>query len=387
VSDQNRHWRESIGVLPDQRFGRTRTSYSQGAAARKRPESPTPQVHPGDLQPDGADPLFAAEEKDFGSLEALIDNLPSGTQDFAARVGDELWPHPSGEELQALTRIIENRHLIPRGPARVAALRSIVLRRRVEQTREGSRSITADRDVLDARCQQWDRLADAATEILDALKTDGAADPSAPVIDAVHALVPSPSVLKGEAAVTRGVSALIDGERNAGPRLAALIPEALEVIEGFRQSHLPPSHAPLVEVAAGFLVIDEDLRAGDTQVLTRDRKLVERLLATLDRSIEELMPQHARAPEKNAWLAAWRRRALDLRVRLDEHLTRPGSQPATEAPAAQEPEPKQRSQDEEVVDRLRQLRAKSEEKEEEEEAEPRRSESGVLGWLRRIGGR
>jgi hypothetical protein len=180
--------------------------------------------------------------------------------------------------------------------------------------------------------------------------------------------------------VTRGVVELIEGDRNAGPRLAALIPEALEIVDGFRQGHLPPSHAPLVEIAAGFLVIDDDLRVGEPQALTRDRKLIERLLATLDRSIEELMPQHARAPEKNAWLAAWRRRALDLRVRIDEHLTRPDAN-ADDAPAqAVAPEPRQ---DEAVVERLRQLRAQRSEPPPEEPS----SERGVLGWLRRIGGR
>jgi hypothetical protein len=381
VSDHNRHWRESIGVLPDQRFGRTRTSYSQGAGQRPtRTQAPPAKAHPADIQQDGSDPLLATDPEALDPLEALIDGLPSTTRDFALRVAEELWPHPGGEELQALTRLIEQRHLIPRGPARSAALRAIVLRRRVEQTREGSRAITADRDVLDARRQQWERLAEAAGEILTALKTDGAADPAAPVIEAAHALVPSPAVLQGEAAVTRGVVELIEGDRNAGPRLAALIPEALEIVDGFRQGHLPPSHAPLVEIAAGFLVIDDDLRVGEPQALTRDRKLIERLLATLDRSIEELMPQHARAPEKNAWLAAWRRRALDLRVRIDEHLTRPDAN-ADDAPAqAVAPEPRQ---DEAVVERLRQLRAQRSEPPPEEPS----SERGVLGWLRRIGGR
>ena len=383
MSDQNRHWRESIGVLPDQRYGRTRTSYGHGASSEpRRTAGPPRQAHPADLQADGSDPLFPAGTDPLGPLEALIDGLPSTTQDFAARVAEELWPHPSGEELQALTRLIEQRHIIPRGPGRTAALRAIVLRRRVEQTREGSRAITADRDVLDARRQQWERLAEAADDILDALGADGASDPAAPIIDAAHALVPSPAVLRGEAAVTRGVAALIDGERNAGPRLASLIPESLEVIDGFRQGHLPPSHAPLVEIAAGFLVIDDDLRNGELQALMRDRKLIERLLATLDRSIEELMPKHTRAPEKNAWLAAWRRRALDLRMRVDEHLTRPEPDADQPPPPDKSPSGGETGRDEAVVERLRQLRAQRSEK-----PQPSRGEGGVLGWLRRIGGR
>jgi hypothetical protein len=331
------------------------------------------------VQQDGSDPLFAADDEALQALEALLDGLPGASEDFGSRVEENLWPQPAPEDLKALSKIVGERHLVPRGAGRRALLRGIVLRRRIESMRDGSRSITADRDVLEARAQQWERLAEAARSIREELPETGPTDPVTAVVEAGQTLIGSPAVLDGEAALTRGAADLIDGEHNAGPRLAALIPESLEVIEGFRHGHLPPSHAPLVEVAAGILIMDTDLRAGDRNALQRDRKLIERLLVTLDRGIEELMPAHTRVPETNAWLAAWRRRTLDLRVRIDEWLTRPAPEP--EQPSGAGTGDQAAQKDEAVVDRLRQLRSKEEEK---ESADERRG-GGVLGWLRRLG--
>lgn len=376
VTEKNRHWKESIGVLP-------KTPRPPGAqpgtpaGTARAPARPEP-VSPADPSPDGADPLFPESSHTLEPLEALLDGLPFGSSGFARQVARDLWPAPAAADLQALGHIIENRHVVPRGDERSALYRAIVLKRRSELLWVGSRTPAGDADVLMARAAQWERLARAAHEIHQTLRPGNPADPAEGVFKAARTLIPPPALLEGEAAVASASADMLTGANNIGTRLAALIPEAIETIDAFRRGQLSAAQSALVDVAAGFLVVDADLRSQDRNRLMRDRILLERLLTRLDESIEQLVPRHTRAPERNAWLAAWRRRALDLKVHVDEQLTRPTSESDTPDSGGQGRTAGGADADEALIRRLRELRGESEPGKDDDSP-------GWLGWLRRLG--
>jgi len=194
VTEKNRHWKESIGVLP-------KTPRPPGAqpgtpaGATHAPAKNDP-VSPADPSPEGVDPLFPESPQALEPLEALLDALPFGSSGFARQVARDLWPAPAAADLQALGHIIENRHVVPRGPERSALYRATVLKRRSELLWVGSRAPASDPDVLLARAAQWERLARAAHEIHQVLRPGNPADPAEEVFKSARTLIPPPALLE-----------------------------------------------------------------------------------------------------------------------------------------------------------------------------------------------
>ncbi len=411
MSRKNQNWRESIGVVAKRKTTRKgrRTAVSDDSVrvpssppaaaesqtparrqteaaaesqtpARRQTEAAAADQAPAKRQNEAASPVDKrqlrkqeAQKSALAPVALLLDSLPVGSLDFPRQVAEKLWPEPDPEELRSVSLLVTGRKDVSDDAVRFAILRTIVARQKMATLLTRCEEDVKDPVRLQDRVSEWSRLADVVEQISDHLVVES--DQGRDAIDAARSLMPPPERLRQQAALCSAVAGLVESVRTfaAGtggatadgkPLAVSVIPEATELLARLQRDAIAAADRPYLELCACLLLAHQDLAKGGREDLERDRALLGAQAEVLEDEITEAMSAHVRDPERTARLAAWRRRLLDMRSRVDEFLTSPAGLAG--------PAPRSAATEEAVLAHFAQLREES-----GEEEAPRRT-----GWRR-----
>ncbi len=358
MADRKRFWKESIGVVgkkkkkalsrgdasPEHIVAKSENLEAKPveAAPAKKAASPStttvttsPQQRTRRRDLPSVERRREAQKAALAPVAELLDSLPLGSMDFPRQVADKLWPDPDPQELRCIGIIASDRRAVRDDRAAQAILRVIVTRQRVGSLLAGRHLVAGDPLRLEARASEWSRLAEVVEECLARLHIPEDSPAQAAVIGAARSLLPSPQKLRHEGALCSALAGLVASVQTFSsapasrggaevPLAMHVVPEAAAVLERLRAGALDPSDMIYLELCAGLLLAHQDLARSDRPALERDRALLAATGAKLESEIDRALAAHHRDPEATEHLAAWRRRSLEMRSRIDERLTAPG---------------------------------------------------------------
>ncbi len=322
MGDAKRFWKESIGV--------------------------TGPV--GDTGPVGAPPSGTglAERNVPEPIDTVLGSLPIGSIGFSEEAARRLWPHPTATELKDVAVLAEGLVHLPQGPLRDTALRPAVLRQNVCRILAGLRGRTGfDLRLLDARAAEWTQLAQHVLQA-DAALAALAGKVPARIVDAARRLLDDPADLEAEAQVAFESAVFVRAVRaaaeNGTTEPALLFPEAEALCDAIRGHRPRPADDLFLSVLAASTLVDRALTSRESDALDRARRAIERVGRRLEDVISRALADHRRDPERNAVLAAWRRRVAQAATRLERVAQHDASlaaaaQQATPQPATPRPRP------------------------------------------------
>jgi len=355
VGDAKRFWRESIGVVAPGGAGTASTESARPPAAA----SSVPRLGP----------LMGAAQ--LAQINAALGRLPIGSIAFADEVGRRLWRNPAAEDLRLLSIVAENEPLLPSGSsARELAVRCVAIRQRSERLAEQGRRAALDPAPLQFRAAEWSRLARSLREGRPVVDSALAKAPNA-ALAAARALLPDPADIDAEAALAAEAAALVDAARGSRPHDETSLvdfPEASALLDRCAAKTNEPDDVLFLAGLACCTLAARAAAGAPRETLDRARRGVAVVARRFDEAVETTLAEHKRNQERNAVLAAWRRRLGEAKRRIDEALTRPVSGAPAEPLA-----------DEAMVERLRTVRGQVE----QPRPAPAHAPKGWRGWFKK----
>ncbi len=348
MGDPRRFWKEAVGAPPQERHA----PQPSPPAATATPPVPPPL-------PEGSTAAGLLP------VDQALAALPVGSVVFGDQVAKTFWAAPSPADLKALAAIAERRRFIPAGVQRDAVLRAVLARQRVQRLVAPAHRPICDARPFHLRSAEWSRLAQLTGQTLEELKANPEG-PNAEALLAARGLLPDVLDLEAEAAVATEAALLIEaglaGKHSDGAAAFSAFSEAAALLDAIQTGRSAPGDVLFLEILAGCSLARRALNASARDQVERARRATSRLVARLDRSIDQAMKEHKRDPEQNKKLAHWRRHLLETQKLVDEVLARAAG-PAPRAPAptrtpATGPPPRTAQSDKAMLEHLRQVQRK-----------------------------